>query len=826
MVYTYKFTFFLFLFFFSAQLLIAQTSISGKIVDQSDQTPLVYASVVLYHEEDSSMVGGVVTDLEGGFELQEIPPGRYYIRASFLGYNTIDIQDILVDSKTDLVLKHISLGGSSELLEQIIVEGRRSTAVHKIDRQVYGAEQFQNSRGGNAADVIRNIPSVSLDSEGNISVRGTTGFVVMINGKPVQTSPDVILGQLPANAIKNVEIITSPSARYDPEGKAGILNIILEEGAADGSFTQVNVRYGFPSIEPYDNGESARRFGGDIIYNYRKAKWDLSAGASFQRNDITGLRIGDVYTIIDDIMTRFPSEGERSFDEVNYSGRLTLGYDPDLRNSFQLGFFAGKRSKDRRADILYFNNERSMISSEGVTRRFQYYNENLRIRRGDFALGSLDYDHQFRNNSSISFSALYEHTLLGGPTTNRNLYWPNTEDVIQDEYNTNDNPLDGIRISANYKMKPLPWGGLEWGYQFRSLNHTGDFVYDRKNNATGLFELVPEFSSEVNLKRSIHSLFGQFSGESGKWAYGLGLRVEAMDRNLGLQDKKGLIDTLYNYDFVRPFPSANIQYSVNNHLKLKASYSKRVQRTTTFKMNPFPEREHSETLEQGDPELRPEFIDVVEAGIVGFYGEHSSFANVYYRSTENLINRVNTIYNDTILNRIYANVGLGNAVGIELGNEWNLSDRFNVFAGGNLYKYTIDGHFDNRPIHTSSWVHSLNINLGYNLSDTWSLQWNLNYLSDRNTAQGVDSEFYSPNLSVRKSFLDNRLVLTAQWQNMDMGLLKTNEQRITTYRPGEFFTTTNYIYEVDVISINLSYSFNSRKNESRFIESEFGKNEF
>ena len=811
---------------FSGNALPGQSMITGRLVDQSDRSPLEYASVVLYQSQDSVMLTGVVTDITGGFILKDIPEGEYFIRASFLGYNTHEIGGIKVDGHTEYDIDQISISQSSEMLEEITVQGRRSAAIHRIDRQVYGAEQFQNSRGGSATDVIRNIPSIALDAEGNISVRGSTGFVVMINGKPVQTSPTVLLNQLPANAIKNVEIITSPSAKYDPEGKAGIINIIMEEGVADGAFTQVNVKYGFPSIEPYDNAESAKRYGGDIIFNYRKGVWNVSAGASYQRNDLTGRRIGDVYTIIDDVMTRFPSDGERSFDEVNYSGRFTLGYDPDSRNSFQIGFFTGKRSKDRRADILYYNNERTLITSNERMEQLPFYNENLRIRRGDFSLGSLDYEHRFQNKSSISFSALYEHTLLGGPTTNRNLYWPNTNDVIQDEYNTNDNPLDGLRLSANYKMNPFAWGSLEWGYQFRHLNHIGDFVYERKNNATGNFELVPEFSSEVNLKRMIHSGFGQFSGESGKWAYGLGLRLEAMDRNLDLSDKKGLIDTTYNYDFVKPFPAANIQYSLNDHLKLKASYSKRIERTTTFKMNPFPEREHSETLEQGDPELRPEFIDIVEAGVVGFYGDHSSFANIYFRSTDNLINRVNNIYNDTILNRIYSNVGQGSAVGLEIGNEWNPNDKLNVFAGGNIYKYTIDGYFDERPINTSSWVYSLNINLGYDISDTWGLQWNLNYLSERNTAQGRDSEFYAPNLSIRKSFLDNRLVLTAQWQNMDLGLLNTNEQRITTYRPGEFYTTTNYVYEVDIISINLSYSFNSRKNESSFIESEFGKNEF
>lgn len=245
-----------------------------------------------------------------------------------------------------------------------------------------------------------------------------------------------------------------------------------------------------------------------------------------------------------------------------------------------------------------------------------------------------------------------------------------------------------------------------------------------------------------------------------------------------------------------------------------------------FKMNPFPEREHSETLEQGDPELLPEFIDLVEFGIVNEMGDNSFFATAYYRNVNNLVNRVNTVYNDTILNRIYSNVGRGSSLGLEIGTELNITDWWQAFAGGNLYRYVIDGTFDNRPVNTSSWIYNINANTTFNLPSDFSIQWSLNYISDRNTAQGEDSRFLSPNLTLSKGFMDNRLRATLQWLNMDMGLLETNEQRITTFREGEFFTTTNYIYEVDVVMVNLSYTINKTNNKAKFIKSEFGEQEF
>jgi len=302
--------------------------------------------------------------------------------------------------------------------------------------------------------------------------------------------------------------------------------------------------------------------------------------------------------------------------------------------------------------------------------------------------------------------------------------------------------------------------------------------------------------------------------------------MEAMDRTLGLKDKTGNFDSTYYYDFIKPYPSANILFKVDEGLSLKSAYSRRVERTTTFKMNPFPEREHSETLEQGDAALLPEFIDLVEVGAVKYLGDHSVSLTAYFRNVENVINRVNNVYNDSILNRIYSNVGNSQSVGFDVSTELKMSKAWKIFASGNLYHYSLKGRFDNRPVNTSNWVHSINANTTFDFLETFSLQLNVNYVSEKVTAQGIDSRFLLPSLSLRKTFLDDRLSATIQWMNIDMGLWDANEQRITTWRDNEFYTTTNYIYEVDVVMINLSYSFNKSANKARFIKSEFGEKEF
>lgn len=811
------------------------SQISGKVIDTANNLPLEYASVVLKDVNTNKLVLGVVTSENGMFSFEKVKKGSYTITISFLGYQSITVASVNYQN-TAINLETIGLT-ISNTLNEVVVKAERSSVISKIDKQIFGVKQFQNSVGGTSIDIIKNLPSVSVNANSEISVRGTSGFIVMLNGKPTQGNPLTILNQLPANAIEKIELITAPSAKYDPEGKAGIINVFTKKGALNGTFAEVNTKLGFPSVEDYDNAENAQRYGIDATYNYRKDKWNFSLGASYQRNDISGRREGDVFTIIDDRKTSFPSDGERSFDETNYSGRFSIDFTPNENNNFSIGFFAGERSKDRTADILYFdNNAVSPINSNNRLYTLEYFNENLRIRRSDFALGSFDYAHTFNDKSKLATTFLYEYTLLGGPTTNRNLRFPDTSRLIQDEFNTNDNPLYGTLFRVDYEFATFDFGKLEMGYQYRFLDHQGDFIYERRTNENDDFELVPEFSSEIDLKRTLNSGYINLNGKQNNWEYIAGVRLEHMNRELQLQSKE--IDAekeTLPYDYLKAFPSATIQYNLKNNAAIKLAYSKRVQRTTTFKMNPFAEREHSETLEQGDKNLLPEFVDLVELGYSKrFKKGNSVYATAYTRHTQNLVNRVNTVFNDTILNRIYSNVGSARTIGLEIGANIKPTEKWTNFIGLNVFNFDIDGFFNyeengeavSQKIETNANQYSVNINSTYAFSKTSLLQFTLNYLSERNTAQGEDSRFYQPNLIFKKTFLDNQLTATLQWQNMDLGLLNSNEQRITTARPNEFFTTTNYVYEVDMITLNLSYNFTANKSKARFIKSEFGAKEF
>ena len=480
------------------------SQINGKVLENEENYPLEYASVVLYNYETNKIISGVVTNKDGNFTMPS-KVGKYYLEASFLGYKTFKSTIINIRRKGERIkVATIKLVlGDNNKLDEVVIKSEKNTVIHKIDRQVFDTKKYQSTVGGNAVDVIKNLPSVTIDGLGEVSVRGSKGFTVLINGKPTQGDASTILAQLPANSLESVELSTAPSAKYDPEGKGGILNIITKKGAINGTFAQINIRGSFPSIEDYDTKVAAKRYGIDATINKRTDNWNFSVGASYQRNDKTGRREGDMYIVNtpDNKTTFLPSDGERSFDDVTYNGRFNVDYTPNKSDSYSLGFFAGKRTKERLADIVYYDNH--SISPIGGSNReytFAYYNHNLRIRKGDFALGSFDYAHKFDNASKISTSILYEYTFLGGPTENDNLGHPNNNIVYQKEYNTNDNPLYGTRFNLDYQWKPFSFGTLETGYQFRNLDHTGKFVYERDGVQ------VPEFSSDVSLKRKSTSV--------------------------------------------------------------------------------------------------------------------------------------------------------------------------------------------------------------------------------------------------------------------------------------------------------------------------------
>jgi ferric enterobactin receptor len=815
------FSLFLSLLFVSTNLFAQNLTLSGKLVDTLSGEALMYAAISLQKPNTQSFFMGQVSDEKGRFTFSTLQKETFVVKIEYVGYKTKFIEISLENTNNSMDLGAIQLAPLSQLLDGVTVTGQKQTVVATLEKQVFKTEQFEAAKGGTATDVLRNIPSVSVNGEGDITVRGSKGFLILVNGKPSQLDAATLLAQIPANTIDKIEMITAPSAKYDADGKAGIINIVTKKGTNEGISVVTNLQYGFPRIKKYDNLAEPQRYGLDATLSFRKGNWDASFSANYLKNDIAGRREGDVNTTINGIFTQFPSVGERSFKRDNYGLRALVGFKLDSKNNFSSGFYRGGRTQYRRADIFY-NNTKTNLLTQSVVAKTPYFNSNLVKKEGIFTVFNLDYSHTFDNAATLSLSGLYENAAIDGYTKNANMNAVNFNDTLQNTLNNGTNPLNAYRFKVDFD-KQIGIGKLSAGYQFRTQQQNGDFDYlEKQGNATP-FVLNPAYSAKTAIANRIHALYTQYAGQYKKMDFSAGLRYENAYRSFS--DNRGTTPNILNLSNL--FPSANILFSLNKETKIKVAYSRRVQRSTNNELNPYPEREHSETLEQGDPSIRPEFIGIYELGLIKDFKKGNIYWNLYTQQITNIVNRVNSVFNDTILNRIYTNAGNAQLWGSEAGLTLSPIKNIKIFIGGNIYHLNIEGSLFDRQVAVNSagWVHSINTNVSWQMAKTTSVQFNLSYLSARNTAQGEDSRFYLPNLSLKKSFLNNKLTTTLQWQNMAFGKMPVNEQRITTYGKN-FYTTTNYIQETNIFMLNLSYSFNQSDKKAKLPVSEFGEKEY
>ena len=707
-------------------------------------------------------------------------------------------------------------------LTEIVVKGKKPPVSFKIDRQVFRAVEYANAANGNAIDLIKNLPAVTVNGQGEINVRGSASFQVLVNGRPTQGDPAFVLAQIPASSIESIEMISSPGASFDADGKSGVMNIITKSAPEKGLMVQSNLMLGAPPFNDFNNQRytSPQRHAADVSIGYQKGKMEWSAGFNYLRNDMAGYREGDVNTTIGNRFTSFPSNGERSFKRYNLGGRFAAAMQLDARNRLEASVYMGKKYQTRVADLLYNISRKNLLT--GQQSSFDYFNKNTAEKQGVFTLASLGSIHQISSSTQLSFSLQYEGADLESLTANQNLSYPGLKTMIQETINPSSNPLHAYRLKMDLTDKK---GSRVWqtGYQFRYDEQLGDFLYRYKNQGMQEFAKDPFFSSQVAVRNNIHAGYVQYSNAKGRLSYQAGLRAEQMLRNLSFSDNvEGNRLPLLNL-----FPSYLIRYALAEKVVLKQSFTRRIKRTNNFELNPFPEREHSETLEQGDPALLPELTGIWELGVEHKLSKGSFSMSLYHQRTKNPIQRVNKVFNDTILGRIFTNAGLAKQTGAEANFTYRISKEWQMMVGGNVYKYDIRGSLFNGslPFSNNSWVYSINATQSFALKANWQLQFSVNYLSLRATAQGEDGAFLTPNFSVKKTSKDNRWSFQAQWLFMDMGLGISNIQRISTWGK-DFYTTTNYIYEPDQLQFSVGFNLAKKNRKISLPQSEMAEKEF
>ncbi len=760
-------------------------TISGKIIDEETGDALEYVSVAIYDSEDKSLVTGAISGEDGAFTLKGLSRGTYYLEVTFVGYGKKIMNDIEIDTRNANVdLGSIVLPQSVEQLDEVEVVADEMSVEYKIDRKVINVSQQLTSAAGSAVDILENIPSITVDVDGNVALRGSTGFMVLIDGRPTVLEASEVLQQIPANTIENIEIITNPSAKYNPDGTAGIINIVTKKNKLKGLSGTANL-----------NAGNFNRYGGGFLVNYTKKKWNAFVGADVNHGERPGHSYTERITEKEDTTYFTESEGDRTGQRHFWILRGGLGYnltDNDILNAeFNYGYFSWQNSTDQ--------NFVERIEPGSLINR--YISEEFGKRAGNFYSFNLSYKHNFRQKGHV-LDAQVSYRSREGEERSVNQLVDTTQTITSGQVNTEDGPGNVLQLNLDYTLPIGENNKFETGYQSRIGRSTDATSLSSYDPEVDDYVLQPEFSNITDYSRDIHSLYGIYAAENGNLGYQVGLRGEYTYRMINslATNSEFIIDRL---DY---FPTLHTSYKLPADQQVMASYSRRIERPRSWWLEPFLTWEDAFNVRQGNPDLKPEYIDAMELAYMKGLGEHSLSFEGYYRITHNKVERIESAYQENVLLSKPANVGQDYALGGEMVLNLALLKWWKMDLSGNFYNYRLEGsleqqRFDRQSFNWNArWSNTLRFETGTRI------QLNSRYNSATVTAQGIRGDYWSADIALSQEFFQEKMTAILQVRDMFGRVVRDRESSGRGfYSYGEFYNLAPRV------ALTVNYRFNNYK---------------
>tara|TARA_B100000809_G_scaffold266794_1_gene331631 strand:+ start:3950 stop:6550 length:2601 start_codon:yes stop_codon:yes gene_type:complete len=837
-------------FLFGLSTLTAQSgNIKGIIIDKESSESIPFATVVI---KSDSKRDGMSTDYDGKFDFKKLIPGNYTITISYIGFEDTVIENIEIKNK-NVDLGDVYLSANTEALNEVVVTGVNKTQVTKIDRKTYAAKDFETAKGGNAADVLGKLPSVTVAPDGNVSVRGTTDFMVYLNGKPTNIDASTLLNQISSNDIEKIDIISVPTARYNAQGKGGIINIKTKSSGLEGfSGTATGTLGGAPWANLTDTYSGHKlndnRYVAGINLMYNTKKYSLHGSFNYNEKNVNGLRIGDARVLIENPDTYFHmnAKGERPEWYKYYSANV--GVDFHLSDTKELSFtyFYGNRNNGRAAYYVYNTFETTISSSSGANEEY-IYNPNIDNRYGDYHTASADYAVDLEEGSTLKVSGTYESSRLRRDLSNTNYFYDSREKLDADvdngyangnqpssKYGMSDNtPLDGLRGSIDYEKEFDNGGTIGVGGQVQYIGIKGDYKYDNDEieGYNPIIDDIVEFDNYIDLERTVYAAYVDYAGSVDKWSYNVGLRSEYGTQDTYIDNTSYLADfglseeNNYSQTKLDLFPSAHLNYQVSDDSKYILAASRRINRPSLTKMAPFLYRRHFEVYVIGDPTLESEYLNNVEFSYETNIGKQNINLTGFYRGTENAVFRVNTtttlvenpkindLLKEDVLIRSYTNAGNSTAIGGELTANLFINSWAKLLVGGSLYNFKIKGDVFGYAVDQESTNWSVKGNMNVDLSKQVSTTFDYNYKSATVTSQGSNEYFQMANIAFnytpeKLAGLDFSLrgldLLSSNLQGLDTNAFNNKGQQI-------FYQETEYHRNGPIVELGATYTFNKFK---------------
>lgn len=761
--------------------------VSGIVLDSATTSALPFANITLHSKSDSAFVTGASTDIEGEFELSNISEGEYYLKVSFVGYKTRYIPDLKVSRNSQKIdIGKISLSKLTYELDAAEVVGEKVSEELHLDKKVINVSQNLNAQGGTALDVLQNQPSVRVDPDGTVYLRGSSNFSVYVNGKPYPLQGSDALKQISANTIENIELITNPSSKYDAEGSAGIININLK----------AQKDYSLSGIVNLNSG-TGDKYNADGTVNYNYNGLSLNGGLDYRNNLFTNnqeiQRISDLGNFTQLNQTNVAVRNKRQ----QYSFRAGLDYFFNSRSSAGLSFSLGA------VDINGGLNT-NVLKQQSGSSNYSLVRNNMNIPV-KYLNTSLNYQYKFEPDiNDIYFEATYNYVDVPNDQITEefasNENFNSIVDLISKVSYSNGSTRNEGRAKLNYKHKLSEIStietGLQTNYSFRNLSAVNK-VFDKNLND---YVIDNNLTNEFDLRNNVYAGFVSFSSRIAEFDYMIGLRGEYMDRFL---DQKTLSQS-YTFNKMDFFPSVNLSKKIDDH-QLQLSYSRRINRPNENILNPFPFFSDPNISVSGNPKLKPEYIDAVEFNYQKMFGGVFFSAQTYYRKSKDSFTQTFSTDSTGKLNIIFNNYGNSDVYGAELSSGFSVADIFRFDPSVNLFQTHLNGLADGKAITKDFFNWSARLNATVTITPDTRFMISGNYMKFVD-AQSESDPFMQISASLRQEFFNKAMSLTLQARN----LFKASDMKFTT--TGSNFSGKAFIRpEAPVFSLVFSYNFNNFK---------------
>lgn len=711
--------------------LTAQYAVKGRVLEANSDLPIDFVTVVLKNNNDGSVISGTTTIDGGSFEIKT-SIRNVDVEASYIGFSPFVIKDIELEPGV-LDLGDIRISEDVKQLEEVVVTADRSTTEFRLDKRVFNVGEDLSTTGASALEVLNYVPSVNVNIEGQISLRGATGVQILIDGKPSVLADESsnALGTITADMIERVEVITNPSAKYEAQGTAGIINIVLKKNEKKGVNGSVSLNTGLPHNHSIGFSLNKRTDRFNLFTQLGMGYRELPSETENTNRDFIN-------------STEFSSVGEEFRNETFYNLILGSDYYIDPNNVITLsGSFAYEvEEQPSMTSFTFLNNE----EVDGIWTRNEVTSAtNPKLQY------ELQYKRDFKDNKDhkLLFSAIGNYFGKDQSSTFINNF-------SLGDNNQNDQQTSTVFNEGKYTFildytKPFneKWT-LETGMQYLLNDVNNDFEV-RNKNGNGEYEIDPGLTNIFEYQQNVLGVYGTGAFEGDVWGVKVGLRVENTDLNTFLVNTNEGNDQ----NFTNLFPSFHTSYKLTEAVSFQAGYSRRIFRPRLWDLNPFFNIRNNFNIRVGNPDLLPEFTDSYEIGGVFVFDQTSFNASVYHRYTTDKVERVSTFDNGvTIWTPL--NIGTNKATGVEMNFKYSPSRKITLNGDANYNIFSRDGSFNGQDFDFSADQWSGKLTAKYKVSKAIDAEVTSQYLSREQTIQGIQSANVFADFGLRYKILNGK----------------------------------------------------------------------